>query len=265
MRSSDLPGRVAVLGAGRMGKPLAEMFTAAGYAVRVTTSAAPDTVSACAGAHLVLESLPEDPELKRAELAVAQRTAPESILATNTSSLTVGELAHGLPDPSRLAGAHFLNPPTRFRVMELVAGEHTASDVLDGLERTLHTLGLCPIRLHRDVAGFVLNRLQFALLREAASLVDGGVVDADGLDALVADGLARRWVTAGPMTTAALGGAALFDRLAATLFPQLADDSAPSGSLAAELTDVELAARRRQREARLRQLGTREETFDGPH
>jgi 3-hydroxyacyl-CoA dehydrogenase len=251
--------RVAVLGAGLMGSAMAAEYAAAGHSVRVTTSPAtspraaldrvakhldqlaaaptPDvdwatsSAEASAGADLVVESLPELAAVKTAELAAAQAVAPAAILASNTSSLALKTLGAGLTDPSRLIGAHYLNPPLAFRVVELVQGHATAEPVVERMAAILRSLGKVPILVRRDLPGFVLNRLQLALLREAVELVDSGVVSAADLDRLIQEGLGRRWSAVGPFGTVALGGPATFRRVAEELYPVLSRRQEPPASL----------------------------------
>jgi 3-hydroxyacyl-CoA dehydrogenase len=259
--------RVAVLGAGLMGSAIAAEYAAAGHAVRITTSPAtsatvalarvaqhlgaagasgaepvlgaagaadvqwcPTTAEAAAGADLVVESLPEVAAIKAAELAAAQAAAPAAILASNTSSLSLATLGAGLSDPSRLIGTHYLNPPLAFRVLELVEGPTTDPAVAKRMAAILRRIGKLPVPV-RDVPGFVLNRLQMALLREAVELVDGGVVAADDLDRLIREGLGRRWSAVGPFGTVALGGPATFRRVAEQLYPELSRRQDPPASL----------------------------------
>ena len=116
----------------------------------------------------------------------------------------------------------------------------------------LRSLGREPIRVG-DVPGFVINRLQFALLREAVELVDQGVVDPVDLDRLVADGLGRRWAAAGPLATVALGGADLFHRIAVELYPELSRRAEPPRSLSRiALSEDELESLRARRDRTLR-------------
>ena len=252
--------RVAVLGAGLMGSAIASEYAAAGHTVRITTSttsartaldrvrehltqlagttAGPPDVDWCAStmeaalaADLVVESLPEVAAMKTAELAAAQQAAPAAILASNTSSLPLATLGAGLADPSRLIGSHYLNPPLAFRVVELVQGPATDPAVAERMAAVLRSLDKVPILVRRDVPGLVLNRLQFALLREAIELVDGGVVSADDLDRLIREGLGRRWSAVGPFGTVALGGPATFRRVAEQLYPELSRRQDPPASL----------------------------------
>jgi 3-hydroxybutyryl-CoA dehydrogenase len=260
---SEAQLRVAVLGAGLMGSAIAAEYAAGGHGVRVTTSPATTaevamervaahldqlqrraaeplvvevewaatTAEAVAGADLVVESLPEVAELKTAELAAAQAVVPGAILASNTSSLSLDALGAGLADPSRLIGTHYLNPPLAFRVLELVQGPATDPAVTERTAAILRGLGKEPVLVRRDVPGFVLNRLQMALLREAVELVDDGVVSAADLDRMMREGLGRRWSAVGPFGTVALGGPATFRRVAEQLFPVLSRSQQPPESL----------------------------------
>lgn len=260
---SEAQLRVAVLGAGLMGSAIAAEYAAGGHSVRVTTSPATSaavamdrvaaqldqlqrraaeplvvevewvasTAEAAAGADLVVESLPEVAELKTAELAAAQAVVPGAILASNTSSLSLEALGAGLEDPSRLIGTHYLNPPLAFRVLELVQGPATDPAVTERTAAILRALGKEPVLVRRDVPGFVLNRLQLALLREAVELVDSGVVGAADLDRLIREGLGRRWSAVGPFGTVALGGPATFRRVAEQLYPVLSCSQQPPESM----------------------------------
>jgi 3-hydroxybutyryl-CoA dehydrogenase len=274
--------RVAVLGAGLMGSAIAAEYAAAGHTVRITTSPATSarialdrvrehldqlhpggpagphvdwcasTAEAAAGADLVVESLPEVVAMKRAELAAAQDAAPDAILASNTSSLALVTVGADLADPSRLVGTHYLNPPLAFRVLELVQSPATDPAVSERMAAILRSIGKVPVLVRRDVPGFVLNRLQFALLREAVELVDGGVVAADDLDRLMREGLGRRWSAVGPFGTVALGGPTTFGRVAGQLYPVLSNRQDPPDSLDRLALDEEgIAALRAARDRTL--------------
>lgn len=275
MTDGSRPRTAAVLGAGRMGAAIAAEYAAAGFDVRVTTSgdAIPPrltaalaetripesalnriewragTAAACAGSAIVVESLPEDLELKRRELRLAQSVAPRAVLATNTSSLRVGEIGEALDDPTRLVATHYLHPPSAFRVVEVVPSPATSEDVVEDVLQILKILGKEPIRLRRDSPGFVINRLQFALLRESIALVGEGVISPADLDRIVASGLGRRWAGAGPFATVALGGESVFRRVAENVYPVLSRAEAPPETLAhRELTPSDLGRIRRERD-----------------
>jgi 3-hydroxybutyryl-CoA dehydrogenase len=257
-----------------MGAYIAAEFALAGHEVRVTASSrtsprvavarvveaaggglcasqlrhASMSSTAAAGADLVVESLPEDLALKQHELLDAQRAAPSAILTTNTSSFTVGAIAAGLDDRTRLIGAHYVNPPWAFRVMEMIPSEHTDSALAEELDEILRELGRDPIRVMRDVPGFAFNRLQFALLREAAELVQAGVVTAEDLDRILVEGLGRRWSAVGPLASVTLGGLDLFRGIAERLYPYLSDSASPTQIESLGLTPARAARQRRERD-----------------
>ncbi|MCL4290154.1 MAG: 3-hydroxyacyl-CoA dehydrogenase family protein [Thermoleophilia bacterium] len=171
-------------------------------------------------ADLIVESVPEDFELKAEVLGRAAAAFPNGVVATNTSSLSVTALGEAIGAPERTLGTHYWNPPLLMPLVELVAGDATAAEALDGVEGALRALGKRPVRVH-DVPGFVWNRLQLALLREAVWVVEHGVATPEAVDEIVRSGLARRWRSTGPFETVGLGGAATFGRVAANLFPVL--------------------------------------------
>jgi 3-hydroxybutyryl-CoA dehydrogenase len=280
-------GKIAILGAGLMGAGIAADCLAAGYDVAVTVSQASSTdaararveavlgtpacrltvasgtAAAATGAELVLESLPEVLELKVRELRAAELAAPDALMATNTSSLSVTRIAEGMSEPERLIGLHFLNPPAMFRVVELVPGVGQDPAVLEHARSFLRSLGKHPIELTRDIPGFLINRLQMALLRECVQLVDERVASPEDIDLLVEEGLGRRWAALGPFATASLGGAALFERIAIEVFPSLAADTVPTGGVARRaLSDEQLARLRARRARSLARIGAALDTPD---
>jgi 3-hydroxybutyryl-CoA dehydrogenase len=276
----SFPRTVAVLGAGLMGADIAAEYAAAGCDVRITTSArtspsaavarvvergalGPDSsVRWCAtageaavGADIVVESLPEDLEMKQRMLSEAQRSAPDALLCTNTSSLTVSRIAAPLPAPPSLVGTHYLNPPWIFSIVELVPGARTDEAVITRVERVLSGLGRDPIRLKIDSPGFVINRIQFAVIRESIALVDEGVVSPEDLDRIVSQGLGPRWAAAGPFATIALGGDELFSAVAAELYPYLSAASMPPATVTRRSFEADTLDRlRSEREVLLRML-----------
>jgi 3-hydroxybutyryl-CoA dehydrogenase len=252
----ELPGNVAVVGAGTMGIGIARVFAEGGASVRLcarressldaarrrlgetaaemwlTTS----TDEAFEGAELVVETIVEDPEPKRAVLARAEElTSAEAILTTNTSSLPLSALASVLQRPERFAGLHFLNPPELVELVEVVGDAQTAPETLETLAGWMERLGKAPVVVRRDVPGFVVNRLQYALLREAYALVDGGVCTFADVDRAVTHGLGARWAAIGPFETMDLAGLDVHAAVAANLWPELSNESEPSPAIARAL------------------------------
>jgi len=170
---------------------------------------------------LFLESIVEEREPKVALLAEAAVRLPRAILASNTSSISIGELGDGCGAPDRTLGMHFWNPPLLMPLVEVISGPATDPAHVETVVELVRGVGKRPVVVDRDVPGFVWNRLQLALLREAVWIVENGVASPSVVDEIVRDGLARRWRYTGPFQTAALGGPDTFTRVADNLWPVL--------------------------------------------
>jgi 3-hydroxybutyryl-CoA dehydrogenase len=202
-------------GAGLLGDDGAESALA-----RVGT--ATDLRAAVTGADLVQESIPENLELKRALFADLDRWCPpETILATNTSGLPITTIAEGLSGAGRVIGVHYLNPAHLMPPVEVIPGEATTPEVIERVRAALIALGKSPLVVRREVPGFLWNRLQFALVREAFWLVEQGVATMEEVDLAIRQGLGRRWATAGPFASMDLGGLDTFNNVGSYLLPHL--------------------------------------------
>jgi 3-hydroxybutyryl-CoA dehydrogenase len=250
MSNANGVARVVVVGTGQMAPGIAAAAAGTGAQVCVVgrnteraqqaaartrnTSVAPAALTAAAfkGADLVIEAVIEDRRIKLALLSSIETWIPaETIVVSNTSSLLIGDLAGSLNHPERFAGLHFLNPADLTSVVEVVAGPQTARSTLERLASFAVGMGKTPLVVCKDAPGFIWNRLQFALLRECLRLLDEGIADISAIDAAVADGLAPRWLAAGPFGTVDLGGLDTFRRAAQELFPALAASGEVSPSL----------------------------------
>jgi 3-hydroxybutyryl-CoA dehydrogenase len=244
---------VAVIGAGAMGAGIARVFADAGASVRLCarressleaarprlgenaarvrlTTSADD---ALAGSELVVETIIEELEPKRELLVRAEElAAPEAILTTNTSSLPLAPLAAVLRRPERFAGLHWLNPPELVELVEVVGAEETTPATVDALVDWMEQVGKAPVIVRSDVPGFIVNRLQYALLREAYALVDAGVASFEDVDRAVVHGLGSRWAAIGPFETMDLAGLDVHAAVAANLWPELARGDTPSPTIA---------------------------------
>lgn len=181
-----------------------------------------DLASAVRSSDLVVESVPEDLELKRQVFgAVEAACSGRTILASNTSGLPITQIARDLAAPDRLIGTHYLNPPHLMPPVEIIPGEATAADVVDTMVHLLAGMGKAPVVVRREVPGFLWNRIQFALAREAFWLVEQGVATMEEVDLVVRQGLGRRWSIAGPFASLDLGGIDTMAKVAAYLFPEL--------------------------------------------
>jgi 3-hydroxybutyryl-CoA dehydrogenase len=185
------------------------------------------------GADFVLETIVEDASAKRDVLARAEQLAPEAILATNTSSLPLAPLAEGLQRPERFAGLHWINPPELIELVEVVAGSETSEETVETLAGWTEALGKVPVVVRRDTPGFIVNRLQYALLREAYALVDAGVCTFEDVDRAITHSLGPRWAAIGPFETMDLAGLDVHTAVAANLWPELSNTTEPSPSLEA--------------------------------
>ena len=230
--------KIAIIGAGTMGSGIAEVFARLGHTValysrsRSTLDAARQSLGAEAGqvrfttdlaaclegAQVVSENVAEDPALK-CDLFAAIETHVDGdcLLTSNTSSVPIGSIAARLRQPERLVGLHWFNPPA---VMPL-RGPATADSVVDRVAALSRAIGKESIEVRTDVPGFVINRLQYAILREALHLVESGVASIRDVDRAVETTLAPRWASAGPLRLMDLAGLDTVAKVSAILMPAL--------------------------------------------
>lgn len=250
---------VCVIGAGLMGHGIAQVFACAGHKVTVydpapaaraslderiranllalgRDAAAADNVAACAdlaeavaGAALVIEAVAENLEIKRQLFAeIEAAAAPDAILASNTSVIPIGAIMAGLSRPERALGTHWWNPPFLVPLVEVIGTERTAPDVVARTMDLLAAAGKTPVHVRKDVPGFVGNRLQHALWREAIALVAEGICDAQTVDTVVKASFGRRLAVLGPLENADLVGTDLTLAIHETIMPDLSRDAGPS-------------------------------------
>lgn len=249
----------AIIGGGIMGGDIAIIFAAGGWNVHVmspsqkTRDALPERIAAGlkqlgapkASAALVktyakLEELPlkeisvvveaatEDLALKHQIFADLERLArPEAILVSNTSTFPIGEIGKHLKTRSRVAGMHYFMPAHLVPLVEIVSAEFTDRKVAERLIDLMRDLGKAPIDVSKDVPGFVGNRLQHALMREALWLLANGVTTPDGIDTAVRFGFGFRYIACGPMMQKELSGWDTNLLGGTSIYPHLYDEKAP--------------------------------------
>ena len=213
---------VAVVGAGVIGRSWARVFARAGCRTQIYdndpgqvekarawledvagVTVHEDLAGALAGAGYVQESGPERIEVKKAIYAELDRAAgPEAILASSTSALDMTDIAAGLAGAGRSIVAHPVNPPHVVPVVEVLPGKRTEVQVTRRTCEFLASVGQKPVVLNFYIPGFLLNRMQAALVREAIHLVESGVADVEAVDAVIRDGLGLRWALLGPFGVA---------------------------------------------------------------
>jgi L-gulonate 3-dehydrogenase len=155
------------------------------------------------GADYVQECGPERLPVKRALFADLDRAAPpEAILASSTSAFDMTEIARDVRYPARCVVAHPVNPPHIIPVVEVLGGGRTEPAIIAETQAFLRAVGQTPVLLQKHIHGFLLNRLQFALVREAVHLLKSGVAGVEAIDAVVREGLGLRWALLGPFAVA---------------------------------------------------------------
>lgn len=245
--------RVAVLGAGVMGRNIAKVLLRGGHEVSLFSrteqtlldaggalerEAAPhiayttSIAEASAGAELIIESVPESLTLKTRVLREVEAAAAEqAVIATNTSSLSLDRLAQALDRPARFLGLHWFNPAHLIPLVEVVPAGVTDPGVVGDAVAFLTELGKRPLALSRPIEGFLANRLQYALIREALQLVDDGAATPEQIDAVMTDCLGLRWAVLGPMHSTDLAGVPTAVAVARELFPTLSNAREPQTPL----------------------------------
>jgi 3-hydroxybutyryl-CoA dehydrogenase len=244
MKAEDI-SNIAVIGAGMIGPGIAQIFAARNYPVclldlreeilskaiesirlnlsmmaqkglvqkseidtvisRIKTTT--DMAEAASEAQLVIEAVTENLELKQKIFQDLDRLcSPEAILATNTSVISVTEIASKACQRERIVGTHFWNPPYIIPLVEVIKGKNTSEKTLETTYQFLKNAGKHPIKVMRDAPGFVGNRLQHALWREAISIVENGIADPATVDEAIKQGFGLRLPVLGPLENADMVG-----------------------------------------------------------
>lgn len=262
---------VAVIGGGLMGAGIAQVFAAAGHGVTLyepdpevrgtvrrrvaeglaqlgDDTAAAENVAiasslaeAVAKAEYVTEAAPEKLPLKQAIFAELIEKAPrEAILASNTSVIPIGRIAADLPTAERIVGTHWWNPAPLVPLVEVVQAERTSPATVERTMALLSAIGKTPAHVRKDLPGFVANRLQHALWREAIAMVAEGICDAATLDACVKNSFGLRLPVLGPLENADLVGLDLTLDIHRTIIPELDRHAGPHEYLEAKVAEGRL-------------------------
>jgi 3-hydroxybutyryl-CoA dehydrogenase len=239
-RRAAIPAVVAGILAELREAGAVDSAAAAAASTRITLVAG---LPALAGASLVVEAIPEILDAKRELYRQLEAViAPEAIVASNTSGLMPDALATGMTRPERFVITHFWNPPHAIPLVEVVPGSRTAPAVVERTVAILRAVGAEPVVLRKAVPGFIGNRLQFAILREALHLVRTGVADPETIDTVMKASLGRRYGIVGPFEAADLGGLETFLRVAKNLLPEMGSDGRELEVLQAHLDRGEKGA-----------------------
>jgi 3-hydroxybutyryl-CoA dehydrogenase len=260
------PRSIAIVGGGLMGAGIAQVFAVSGHSVTVfepdeairatvrsriletlslyglesgvadAVAVTGDFAQAVAHADYVTEAAPEKLELKQKIFADLVEACPAAtILASNTSVIPIHRIAAGLSTAERIVGTHWWNPPGLIPLVEVIQSVQTSDATIHSTMELLKSVGKSPAHVTKDVPGFVANRLQHALWREAIAMVAAGVCDAATLDACVKNSFGLRLAVLGPLENADLVGLDLTLDIHRTIIPELDRSDGPNPYLEAQV------------------------------
>ncbi len=269
MKLEDIKN-ISVLGAGIMGHGIAQSFLMGGYQVTLydieqsiletarshieqnlklfsqhefiqpadikacleRLTCRPDLKSAVADADFIVEAAPEDPGLKQKLFKeVESCCSKEAILASNTSSLTWDQMGTELEHKDRLITAHWFNPPHIVPTVEVVRAQWTSDETLAATYDLLVKIKKSPVKINKELPGFLVNRIQMAMIREILDLYEKGVAEAEEIDRAVSGSIGFRLASIGPLRTIDLGGSKLWLKVCENLFPQIEHSIEPPRTL----------------------------------
>lgn len=270
---SSLPAVATVIGSGTMGPGVAATLVRAGVEVRVydistqaldraentfkfasgvleqlgsekveggSVTFTADIDTALSGSLFVIEAVPEQIELKKIVLAqIEALVADDVIIATNTSGIPITAMADSMTVPGRFVGMHWSNPPHLIPMIEVIPGEATEPAIIDQLVEIVRAFGYHPV-VEKEIAGFVENRVLYAILRECVALLDAGIVTPEGLDTAVKWGIGYKLSVIGPTRLLDMAGMDIYAAVssylnkeldAGTETPQVVTDMIAAGKL----------------------------------
>jgi 3-hydroxybutyryl-CoA dehydrogenase len=261
--------RAVILGGGTMGADVAAIFAAAGMGVDIvqrpgkTRDSLQSRVARSVGelgaakvevslhdtlrdvawkdAGIVVESVSEDLPLKQKIFAELETMAPADIaLTSNSSSFPISQIGAGLKTRQRMLGLHFFMPAHMVPLVEVVKSDATDAAMAQAVFDLMRQLRRKPVMVAKDITGFLANRMQHALMREAWSLIERGIATPEDVDIAVRYGFGFRYVAAGPILQKEMSGLDVNYLASSTVFPDLCNDSKPAAKLAAKVKAGEI-------------------------
>ncbi|MGH9355534.1 MAG: 3-hydroxyacyl-CoA dehydrogenase family protein [Terriglobia bacterium] len=237
---------VLIYGYGVMGRGVTKTFARSGYRTivksrreigRADLPAGVDSVATLPSQapDLIIELAPEDVAIKRAVYAEIEAAYPgeDVVIATGTSGLDLVELAEGMQWPQNFIGLHYFMPADQSLVVEVMAGPAASHELVDSTAQVMLNTGKEPVRLYRPVVGFLLNRLQHAILHEAYYLLSEGVANVEAIDLAAKRLLAPRMCVNGLIQQKDIGGLAVHAQAQRSIVPKLYHNGTPSPMLQA--------------------------------
>lgn len=251
--------KIGIAGAGLMGASMSQIFAKFGYTVIVydafaaalekgkalvtvnqetqvkngeetaaeaekilTSLSFTDKMEALSDCDIIIESIIENLEIKQEFWAKLSRIVrPDCILTTNTSGISINAIAKDIEGKHRFLGMHWMNPAHLIPCIEIIRGDETDDESTDAVIRLAHAVGKKTTVCKRDVPGFILNRLQLAILRESIALVEQGIANVEDVDACMKYGLGFRYAAFGPFEVVDFGGIDTFHHIASYLNKEL--------------------------------------------
>ncbi len=193
---------------------------------------------------LVVERIVEDLKAKQDFFnEISRLVSPEALLASNTSGLPITDIAKTVEKPERFMGQHWLNPPHLLPLCEIIAGEKTEEKYLLEMKELVIALGKKPVLVKKDIKGFLVNRLQFALLREASNILSAGAASAEDIDDVLKGGLGLRYAALGALGVADFGGLDTFEHISSYLNADLCNNREVSSLLSEKVKNGELGVK----------------------
>ncbi|HHZ02094.1 MAG TPA: 3-hydroxyacyl-CoA dehydrogenase family protein [Tissierellia bacterium] len=177
-------------------------------------------------ADFVIEAIAEKMEIKHEFWKQVSSIAPEdAILTTNTSGLSINKIAEAVHKPERFCGMHWVNPPHIVPLVEIISGDKTKEETSEIVKELALYIERKPVMVKKDISGFILNRLQYAILREAFYIVENGVASVEDVDNVMKYGLGRRYACIGPFETIDFGGIDIFFNVGSYMFKELSNST----------------------------------------
>jgi 3-hydroxybutyryl-CoA dehydrogenase len=279
MRSVDRIQQVAVIGTGTMGPGISQIFAQSGLKVimydiqeealikarsaiennlkifrdegiltpaeageaqeRIAFTAS--LTEAVQTADFVLEAVPEVLDIKKSVFQSLDSRCPDDvILATNTSGLSITEISKATQSPGRVVGMHWWNPPIIIPAIEIIKGAATTDETIEITRALVFKIKKVPVVVKKDIPGFLGNRMQYALMREAIALLNEGVASAEDIDMMIKAGIGFKFPVMGPLETIDMAGLDIFYRVSQYLYGQLDTSAAPPGIIKEKVEENQL-------------------------
>lgn len=249
--TTAVPRKLAVIGAGNMGNAIAGLFVSNGWSTVLIDPSEPARAAsrerllgalpqggallgwsadlqAARDASVIIEAAPEILSLKQDIFAQLEtHCAPGALIATNTSGISINQLAAKLTHPERFIGTHFFTPADIIPLVEVIACDQTLAATSDRIMDILRRVGKLPVLVRKDIPGFIANRLQHALAREAMSLLEKGIASAEDIDTVAKWALGIRLAITGPLEQRDINGLDVHHAITGYLYPDLENRRMP--------------------------------------